>query len=76
MGRYHCYADYRAVCPYYGGSNGLEIQCDGTCGCSKLILRYKTAKEREIQRSRHCDNLQKYMQCPLYAVHGGDKKGG
>lgn len=69
MGKYHCYDDARAVCPYFCGSNGLELRCEGACGCDKLVLRYRTTLEREKQRSRHCDNMRGYMQCALYAAH-------
>ena len=70
MSKYQSYDDYRAVCPYYRGAHANELVCDGACeGASTMVVRFCKERALRIHRTRYCDNIKGYDQCPLYKPH-------
>lgn len=69
MGRYSNYDDVRAVCPYYNGCTPTDVRCDGVERGQCLIVRFRSKRERDVFRSRHCDNMKGYHKCPLKKAH-------
>lgn len=69
MGRYSTYDDVRAKCPYYAGSTATEVRCEGIeKGCC-LIVRFRGKVERNGFRTRYCDSIRGFRQCPLKKAH-------
>lgn len=66
---YTSYDDVAAVCPYYKGGSTTEVRCKGCAAGQVLILRFVSNKARRLWRSRTCDRLPGYDQCPFYDAH-------
>lgn len=62
------YMDESAVCPFYIEGEPLRIRCEGYNKKTRLHVSFKDKETQKEHTKMYCNNLECYVQCPLYSV--------
>jgi hypothetical protein len=62
------YMDNCIVCPFYSHEDKLKLHCEGYCKGTRLHLLFDCKERMKAHKKRFCDNINGYMNCPLYPV--------
>lgn len=62
------YCAKEVVCPFYTKEMGLLIRCEGFCKTNSIFLSFRTKEHKKRHKKEHCNSMEGYLFCPLYAI--------
>lgn len=62
------YVDNNTVCPFYCQQEPLRLHCDGFSEGNKIHLQFDCKVTLKAHKSRYCNNIASYKNCPLYRL--------